>query len=89
MIIVFFGPPGSGKGTQAQELRKTIKNLVHVSTGDILRQEINSGSELGRSIQSKMQAGEFVTDEVVIQLVSDILNKNAEKAKNIEASYCI
>ncbi|MBX9805968.1 MAG: adenylate kinase [Alphaproteobacteria bacterium] len=80
MIIVFFGPPGSGKGTQAQELRKTIKNLVHVSTGDILRQEINSGSELGRSIQSKMQAGEFVTDEVVIQLVSDILNKNAEKA---------
>ena len=79
MIIVFFGPPGSGKGTQSQELGKTIKNLVHVSTGDLLRQEINSGSKLGRSIQSKIQAGEFVTDDIVIQLVSEILKKNHEK----------
>ena len=55
MIIVFFGPPGSGKGTQAQALKKTINDLVHVSTGDILRNEIASGSDLGRSIQVKVQ----------------------------------
>lgn len=79
MIIVFFGPPGSGKGTQSQELEKTIKGLIHVSTGDLLRQEIASGSDLGRSIQSKVQVGEFPNDDIVIQLVAKILKKNAKK----------
>lgn len=79
MIIVFFGPPGSGKGTQAQELKRTISDLLHVSTGDLLRYEIASGSVLGRNIQETMQAGKFVSDDIVIQLVTDIVKKNAQK----------
>ena len=79
MIIVFFGPPGSGKGTQAHALEKQIKNLVHVSMGDLLRQEIASNSELGRQVQAKVQAGELPEDDIVIQLVVDIVKKNAKK----------
>lgn len=78
MVIVFFGPPGSGKGTQAQELKR-LKGMLHVSTGDLLRQEIASGSVLGQKIQSKVQAGEFPTDDVVMQLVGGIIEKNAKK----------
>ena len=78
MVIVFFGPPGSGKGTQAQELKR-VKGMLHVSTGDLLRQEIASGSSLGQKIQSKVQAGEFPTDDVVMQLVGGIIEKNAKK----------
>ena len=79
MIIVFFGPPGSGKGTQAQALQKTIKGLVHVSTGDLLRQEIASGSEIGLSIASKVQAGEFPKDDLIMQLVANVVEKSAQK----------
>lgn len=79
MIIVFFGPPGSGKGTQAQELKKNVQDLVHISTGDLLRQEIASGSELGRSIRSTIEAGGFVTDEVILALIPKIVHQNAEK----------
>ncbi len=79
MVIVFFGPPGSGKGTQSQELGKTIKDLIHVSTGDLLRQEIASASELGHRLKSKIEAGEFVTDDIIVQLVSGILRKNVKK----------
>lgn len=78
MVIVFFGPPGSGKGTQAQELEKT-QGMLHVSTGDLLRQEISSGSELGRNLQTQIEAGEFVTDDIILALVSGILGKNIKK----------
>ena len=79
MVIVFFGPPGSGKGTQAQELEKAIQGLVHVSTGDLLRQEIASDSELGRSLKTQIEAGKFVTDDIILELVSEILGKNIKK----------
>lgn len=79
MVIVFFGPPGSGKGTQAQELEKTIEGLLHVSTGDLLRREIDSASEMGRTLQAQIEAGEFVTDDVILKLVSGILEKNVKK----------
>lgn len=77
MVIVFFGPPGSGKGTQAQELEK--EGLVHISTGDLLRREIDSASEIGRSIRTQIEAGEFVTDDVILKLVSGVLEKNIKK----------
>ena len=79
MIIVFFGPPGSGKGTQAQALKKTLEGVVHVSTGDLLRREIAVGSGLGREIQAKMQAGEFPSDDIVMGLVKDVIGKNSKK----------
>ena len=79
MVIVFLGPPGSGKGTQAQELEKTIQDILHVSTGDLLRQEISSGSELGHNLQTQIEAGEFVTDDIILALVAGILGKNIKK----------
>jgi adenylate kinase len=79
MVIVFFGPPGSGKGTQAQKLKETMKDIVHVSTGELFRREIAEASELGRSIDAKMQAGELIADEIVMQLVSDVIQKNGKK----------
>jgi adenylate kinase len=79
MVIVFFGPPGSGKGTQAQKLKETMQNVAHVSTGELFRQEIAKKSELGCLIEAKMQAGELIADKVVMQLVSDVVQKNAEK----------
>jgi len=66
--IVLFGPPGSGKGTQAQKLIDKY-GLIHLSTGDILRNEITEGTELGIKAKQFMDAGELVPDEDVIAMV--------------------
>jgi len=79
MLIVFFGPPGSGKGTQAKELKKALEDVVHVSTGDLLRQEVASGSDLGHQIDARMRVGEFPTDEIVLELVKGVIKENAQK----------
>ncbi|MCS7044637.1 MAG: adenylate kinase [Bryobacteraceae bacterium] len=68
--IILFGPPGSGKGTQAK-LLKTVLGIPHISTGDMLRERIASGDELGLRVKDIMQAGRLVPDEVVNQLVAD------------------
>ncbi|MCF7853545.1 MAG: adenylate kinase [Candidatus Pacebacteria bacterium] len=66
---VFLGPPGAGKGTMADMLSEQF-GFVHVSTGDILREEMASGSELGRQAQQFVNSGHLVTDEVVAAIVS-------------------
>ncbi|MBI5087173.1 MAG: nucleoside monophosphate kinase, partial [Acidobacteria bacterium] len=68
--IILFGPPGSGKGTQAQLLKETLR-APHISTGDMLRERIASGDSLGLQVKELMQAGRLVPDEVVNQLVED------------------
>lgn len=73
--IVLFGPPGAGKGTQSQLLIDQY-NLIHLSTGDILRGEIAQGSELGLKAKSIMDIGDLVPDEVVIGMIRSILEKN-------------
>jgi adenylate kinase len=73
--IVLFGPPGAGKGTQATLLVATF-NLVHLSTGDILRAEMKKNSPLGQKVKSLMEKGELVPDEVVIELIREKLNDN-------------
>lgn len=73
MFIVFIGPPGSGKGTQAQRLVELL-NIPHVSTGDMLRQAISEGSELGKQASAYMQAGELVPDELVLRIIDERLN---------------
>ena len=75
--IVLFGPPGSGKGTQSTTLIEKY-NLVHLSTGDILRGEIAAQTPLGMEAKTKMEKGELVPDEVVIGMIGNKLDANAQ-----------
>lgn len=68
--IVLIGPPGSGKGTQAPRIRDDLC-LCHLATGDMLRDAIAAGTELGLKAKSIMDRGELVPDEVVIGLIDD------------------
>ena len=70
MILVLFGPPGAGKGTQADALKDKL-NLLHLSTGDILREEVARESELGLMAKKFMEAGELVTDELIIGMIKN------------------
>ena len=67
--FLIFGPPGSGKGTQSVRLAEKF-NLTHLSTGDMLRAEITSGTELGKKMSTIMSKGELVPDEVVIEMIA-------------------
>lgn len=72
--IVLFGPPGSGKGTQAQNLIQKF-NLKQISTGDLFRHNIKNETELGKLAQSYMDKGELVPDQVTIDMLIDELKK--------------
>ena len=72
MNLILFGPPAAGKGTQAKRLVESRK-MVQLSTGDMLRAAIASGSELGKKVEGVMQRGELVTDEIVIALIEERL----------------
>jgi adenylate kinase len=73
--IVLFGPPGAGKGTQSEKLIAAY-HLIHLSTGDLLRSEIASGTELGMEAKKLMDAGILVPDEVVIGMIRSKLDQN-------------
>lgn len=75
--IILFGPPGAGKGTQSAKIVEQYK-LLHLSTGDMLRSEIAEGTELGLKAKSIMDAGELVSDEVVIGIVESRLKNNPD-----------
>ncbi len=75
--IVLFGPPGSGKGTQSERII-TEFGLKHLSTGDILRSEMSAGTPLGLQAKKSMEKGELVADEVVIGMISGILERNKD-----------
>ena len=76
--LVIFGPPGSGKGTQSEYIIKKY-GLMHLSTGDLLRAEKNSGSDLGNRIKELIDAGNLVPDEIVEEMVKKhvMLNRDA------------
>jgi adenylate kinase len=68
--ILFLGPAGSGKGTQSARLAEKFK-LVHISTGDLIRGEIKSGSDLGNKVKAIVEAGQLVSDEIVNEIVKN------------------
>ena len=77
IILVLLGPPGAGKGTQAERLTAN-RGLVQLSTGDMLRAAIKSGSELGKRAQSVMNAGELVSDDIVNGLIGERIDVPAD-----------
>jgi adenylate kinase len=77
MNIILLGPPGAGKGTQARHLVET-RNMVQLSTGDMLREAKDSGTEMGKIVADVMDRGALVTDEIVIGLIREKLTDKAE-----------
>jgi adenylate kinase len=79
MNVIFLGPPGSGKGTQAKMLSERL-GMLHLSTGDILREAVKEGTPLGREAKIYMDEGKLVPDEVVIGIVKEwLLSKGVER----------
>ncbi|MBN2697480.1 MAG: adenylate kinase [Bacteroidales bacterium] len=75
--IVLFGPPGSGKGTQAQRIIQKYE-LVHISTGDLLRSEVAAKTDLGMKAKAIMDRGELVSDEIVIGMIRKKLDEHKD-----------
>tara|TARA_Y100000816_G_scaffold181981_1_gene131754 strand:+ start:334 stop:897 length:564 start_codon:yes stop_codon:yes gene_type:complete len=84
--VIIFGPPGAGKGTQAQNIVKKF-NLHQVSTGDLLRTEIKNKSEIGNEIEEIISKGDFATDDVVNKLIKNIVFDPQKKDKLIFDGY--
>jgi adenylate kinase len=76
MNIILLGPPGAGKGTQARHLVET-RNMVQLSTGDMLRDAKSSGSEMGKKVAEVMARGDLVTDDIVIALIGEKLSETS------------
>ena len=82
MNIILFGPPGAGKGTQAKYLVKRL-NGFQISTGDILRDEINKDTDIGKKIVNNMNDGRFVDDEIVNNLLKKYIFDPSKRQKLI------
>lgn len=76
MNFIFLGPPGSGKGTQAKRICREL-NILHLSTGDVLRENVKNGTQLGLQARKFMEAGDLVPDQVIVGMIEDKL-KNGE-----------
>ena len=74
--LLFVGPPGAGKGTQAERLAAS-HGLLHLSTGDLLRAEVKAGSDLGKEAEAVMNRGELVSDELVLAIVRSRLQNHS------------
>ncbi len=70
--IVLFGPPGAGKGTQAEKLQQKY-GLLHLSTGEVIRDEMNRGTELGRLAARQMEGGRLASDELVLGIIENYI----------------
>jgi len=87
MILILLGPPGSGKGTQASLLAEKY-GIPSISTGDILRQSVKSGEELGLKANKYMDEGALVPDELVIEIVKSRIIKSAKNNARLRLSDC-
>ena len=80
--LVLFGPPGAGKGTQAEKLIEKY-GFNHISTGEVIREQIREGTELGRSVQSYIEKGQLAPDGLVIDIIADYVAKHKDAEGNI------
>lgn len=74
MKLLFIGPPGAGKGTQAQRVAERL-GVPHVSTGDMFREHVSQGTELGAKVEKIMAAGDYVPDEITVAMLEDRINR--------------
>ena len=86
MNVVIFGPPGAGKGTQSYNLAQKY-NLYQVSTGDLLRNEVKSQTDVGKVIENIISKGDFTTDEIVNDLIKKVIFDPKKKNKLIFDGY--
>ena len=86
MNIILFGPPGAGKGTQAKYLVNKM-NGFQISTGEMLRNEIQNDSNIGKKIITDMNEGKFVSDEIVNELIKDVITNPQKQNKLIFDGY--
>ena len=86
MNIILFGPPGAGKGTQSKYIVNKL-NAFQISTGDLLREEINKNSEIGKNIINDMSDGKFVSDKIVNKLIENLVSDPQKKNKLIFDGY--
>ena len=86
MNIILFGPPGAGKGTQAKYL-VTKLNGIQISTGEMLRQEIQKNSQIGKEIINDMNEGKFISDEIVNKIIKEVVFDSKNKGKLIFDGY--
>lgn len=77
MILILLGPPGAGKGTQSALLIEMF-GLVQLSTGEMLRAEVKSGSEIGQTVKKIIDAGQLVPDEMIISMISDEIDQHRD-----------
>jgi len=84
--IILFGPPGAGKGTQSKYLVNKLK-AFQISTGDLLREEINKNSDIGKAIINDMNDGKFVSDKIVNKLIEKLVYDPQKKNKLIFDGY--
>ncbi len=80
--IILFGAPGCGKGTQAARIKEKY-NINHISTGEVIRDEIARGTELGKSMQSYIESGRLAPDSIVIGMIRNYLKEHRDAAGNI------
>ena len=80
MIIVLLGPPGSGKGTQAELIYKKF-NFFHFSTGNILRNEVKEKTKIGQEIESIINVGKLISDKTIIKIVDNQISKQLKLYK--------
>ena len=86
MNLIIFGPPGAGKGTQGQNIAKKF-NLYKLSTGDLLRNEIKNKTEVGKKIEQIIDHGDFVTDDIVNNLLKIVVTNSSYRNKIIFDGY--
>ena len=85
-LVVFLGPPGAGKGTQALRIAKQF-NLTHISTGDMLRDHVSRLTNLGKEAKSLLDEGKLVPDNLVIKMLTEKLREGDSSRGAIPVSY--